>query len=109
MTESEWDGRESNSSMRDGSEGNGSDSVFNTVLYAVGALVLALVGWGMWRVWDVATSPTISLKKTEWNCTDRRNKYLTETGRYGNVHTHVITTCYQYSKTDAPAMDAAVE
>ncbi|MDR3513323.1 MAG: hypothetical protein P4L73_16925 [Caulobacteraceae bacterium] len=88
-------------------EGNGTDAVINTVFYIVVTLIFLLIGWGIWRVWDTATSPIIALKKSEWTCTDIRKRYFRQVGRYGNIHAWVTNTCWQYSKIDAQGLGAA--
>jgi hypothetical protein len=74
------------------------DAVINAVFYAAGAAVLFLIGWGLWRMWDDAASPTLRLRKDQWVCTGYRTRQFTVVdGRYGHTQGVSTSTCVQYS------------
>ena len=80
--------------------GNGNDAVINACFYVVGAIILCLVGWGLWRAWDDATSPVFKLRKDQWTCSSTRTRTITSVGgKFGRVHTSAVTTCDQYSRS----------
>lgn len=79
----------------------GRDAVINAAFYAVGAVVLALILYGLWSVWDTATSPMLTLKKSEWRCTQERVRRVSIIDRYG-VENSKSVWCDQYSRVGAP-------
>jgi len=90
-------------------EGNGNEALINAAFYGIGAIIFLIVGYGIWHIWDSATSPTLKLKKIEWKCTDIRTKHIMIVTRRGGIDSSVTTVCDQYSKIGVQAAGATVK
>ena len=78
--------------------GNGSDAIFDAVLWCLGAMIVAMFVWTVWRAWDDATSPAYTLRKDQWVCSANRSYYTVAVGKFHN-HLSRRTVCSQYSHT----------
>lgn len=75
------------------------DALVNGAIYAVGGLILALIGWGVWHVYDDLASPVLRLKKDQWACTISRTQQSTVIdGKWANPRVSTFTSCDQYSR-----------
>ena len=84
-------------------EGHASDGAINMAFYLAGLVVLALIGWELWRTWDTATAPVYKLRKDQWACTQNREIHtLMLGGKFGNLHDSVTTICEQYTHSAGP-------
>ncbi len=87
---------------RDGQD-YASDGAIDIAFGVIGLIVLALIGWEIWRAWDTTTAATYAIRKDQWTCTQSRQFHsIIMDGRYGRVHDYVRTVCDQYSRSSAP-------
>ena len=75
------------------------NAIVNGAFYVAGAVILTLMGWGVWHVYDDLASPVLRLKKAQWECTiSRTQKSTVIDGKWATPRVSTFTTCDQYSR-----------
>jgi hypothetical protein len=79
--------------------GNGNDATINLVFYLVGAAIVVVAAWTLWRAWDDVTAATYRIRKDQWTCSQSRTRTAAlMDGQYGRIHNITQVTCDQYTR-----------